>query len=153
MHLFHQKTLHLICNFTMKNLNKIISLILLVLARSLYALPGAKIVEEVNELTENGYHFRYLTSDLQEREESGELVEVMGRKVFRIKGFFSFVVDGKKNTVTYSADDNGYLAKQKFGVGAVNRTVKPENGSARSQPVVLRIGSSTLASLTGGGLG
>ncbi|XP_066139277.1 larval cuticle protein 1-like isoform X2 [Euwallacea fornicatus] len=125
----------------------------LLAARSLSAPPSAKIVEEVNELTENGYHFRYLTSDLQEREESGELVEVLGLKVFRIKGFYSFVVDGKKHTVTYTADENGYLAKQKFGVDAINSIERPEGGSAKFRPVKLRIASSALATLSGGGLG
>lgn len=55
--------------------------------------------------------FRYLLSDGQFREETGELKQIGDAKVFIVTGIYSYKgSDGKTYKVEYTASENGYKA-------------------------------------------
>lgn len=96
--------------------------------------------------------YRYTTSDFQEREESGELVTIGETKVWKVKGHFSYLTGDLRYTVTYQSDEHGYRAN----ISTSSAESTPFQVALEPQElngIKLRIPSSALASLVGGGIG
>lgn len=80
---------------------------------------------------------RYVTNDLQQREEFGELVTKGDQQILVVKGYYSYLNHGRLYRVNYRADENGYRAKITSKIAITSK----------------RIGSNLIVSLAGGGLG
>ncbi|XP_041984737.1 flexible cuticle protein 12-like isoform X2 [Aricia agestis] len=73
----------------------------------------AQILKFENDLTDQGYHYAYETSDGTKAEQDGQVLP--GAKPeegsLRVTGSFSYVGDdGQTYSITYTADENGYQA-------------------------------------------
>ncbi|CAH1117685.1 unnamed protein product [Phaedon cochleariae] len=111
---------------------------------------GDEILEYQRNQNEHGYHFKYITSSRQEREETGVIENVGGQFIMRIKGYFSyFNLDGDLYEVSYTADEGGYRSEGHL----IPYSDEKQSGESHPPFPTLRISPAALASLAGGGLG
>nr|XP_023018262.1 cuticle protein CP14.6-like [Leptinotarsa decemlineata] len=146
-----------------------LSIILLISIVSVQGEHGVTVGTLVNkkEQNEDGYHFKFSTSDGQNREETGVLSKLGDNLILRVVGFYSYKGDdGNSYQVTYRADDTGFTATGDHL--PTLKTYYPKITSSTTEfpqeienPILLRsdflprtrIASSAIASLAGGGLG
>ncbi|XP_060519096.1 endocuticle structural glycoprotein SgAbd-5-like [Cylas formicarius] len=104
----------------------------------------SKIINYSNYLDQQGYNFRYETSNGITHNERG----IVGDNTITVKGEYSYQIDENTIiTVSYIADENGYRPIIRY-----SDAQRPRNAITG---IILkpRISTSALASLTGGGLG
>lgn len=98
--------------------------------------------------------YRYKTSNGIERSETGTLEENNGSPFLKVKGKSQYIGSDKIiYLLEYTSDENGYKPKiTKLSETQEIRSTTPPPMVIR-EPVITRIGSSAIASLTGGGIG
>ncbi|CAH0727818.1 unnamed protein product, partial [Brenthis ino] len=75
-----------------------------------------KILRSEHEQSPEGqYNFNFETDDGTSRQEEGTLKEVLDEEkkphnVVVVRGSYTYVSDGKPDTITYEADEKGYRA-------------------------------------------
>ncbi|KAL0820687.1 hypothetical protein ABMA28_006518 [Loxostege sticticalis] len=75
---------------------------------------NAEILRYDNEITDDGYHYAYETSDGTKAEQEGRVLPGAAPEEgsLKVSGSYSYVGDdGQTYTITYTADENGYHAE------------------------------------------
>ncbi|CAH0727817.1 unnamed protein product, partial [Brenthis ino] len=102
--------------YIFENIIAALALLALAAAFPLENKEPTKILRSEHEQRPEGqYNFNFETDDGTSRQEQGSIKEVLDEKkvpqnVVVVRGFYTYVSEGKPITVEYEADENGYRA-------------------------------------------
>lgn len=104
---------------------------------------------EFERLPDDGYFFKYETSDGQTRNENGYFKNIGDQRILVVSGSYSYIgSDGKNYQVRYTSDEKGYRASGDHLLDT-GTDVEEVVGFGPPGPIEVEISPSLIASLTG----